>query len=142
MCWVVRCRFLLLLFFFKQKTAYEMRISDWSSDVCSSDLRGGRLDARRLGIGAAGQYRHRGAAPAEPAAARNRTGPVRNGARPGGDRVVPASDRGRATIAADSSSPPPGRRPGATGPAGWHETSGADPSRTEDRKSTRLNSSH
>src|SRR3546814_10491280 len=29
---------LLFLFFFKQKTAYEMRISDWSSDVCSSDL--------------------------------------------------------------------------------------------------------
>src|SRR3546814_7702454 len=28
-------------FFFKQKTAYEMRISDWSSDVCSSDLRAG-----------------------------------------------------------------------------------------------------
>src|SRR3546814_4215073 len=28
----------LCLFFFKQKTAYEMRISDWSSDVCSSDL--------------------------------------------------------------------------------------------------------
>src|SRR3546814_3734587 len=31
--------FLFLFFFFKQKTAYEMRISDWSSDVCSSDLR-------------------------------------------------------------------------------------------------------
>src|SRR3546814_1844771 len=29
-----------LVFFFKQKTAYEMRISDWSSDVCSSDLGG------------------------------------------------------------------------------------------------------
>src|SRR3546814_6889853 len=29
---------LVLFFFFKQKTAYEMRISDWSSDVCSSDL--------------------------------------------------------------------------------------------------------
>src|SRR3546814_13204234 len=28
----------VLVFFFKQKTAYEMRISDWSSDVCSSDL--------------------------------------------------------------------------------------------------------
>src|SRR3546814_10603420 len=28
-----------IFFFFKQKTAYEMRISDWSSDVCSSDLR-------------------------------------------------------------------------------------------------------
>src|SRR3546814_18689553 len=31
---------MLLFFFFKQKTAYEMRISDWSSDVCSSDLPG------------------------------------------------------------------------------------------------------
>src|SRR3546814_9042520 len=30
---------MLCFFFFKQKTAYEMRISDWSSDVCSSDLR-------------------------------------------------------------------------------------------------------
>src|SRR3546814_12333660 len=29
---------LFFVFFFKQKTAYEMRISDWSSDVCSSDL--------------------------------------------------------------------------------------------------------
>src|SRR3546814_4903929 len=29
---------LIVFFFFKQKTAYEMRISDWSSDVCSSDL--------------------------------------------------------------------------------------------------------
>src|SRR3546814_8788382 len=28
----------IMFFFFKQKTAYEMRISDWSSDVCSSDL--------------------------------------------------------------------------------------------------------
>src|SRR3546814_10848424 len=33
--------FLLFFFFFKQKTAYEMRISDWSSDVCSSDLQYG-----------------------------------------------------------------------------------------------------
>src|SRR3546814_4356946 len=31
-------RVLFCFFFFKQKTAYEMRISDWSSDVCSSDL--------------------------------------------------------------------------------------------------------
>src|SRR3546814_8560170 len=29
---------MLIFFFFKHKTAYEMRISDWSSDVCSSDL--------------------------------------------------------------------------------------------------------
>src|SRR3546814_16265078 len=33
------CVSLFFFFFFKQKTAYEMRISDWSSDVCSSDLR-------------------------------------------------------------------------------------------------------
>src|SRR3546814_10543599 len=36
-------------FFFKQKTAYDMRISDWSSDVCSSDLLGGLAQARRFG---------------------------------------------------------------------------------------------
>src|SRR3546814_4078354 len=34
------------LFFFKHKTAYEMRISDWSSDVCSSDL---QIDQRGIG---------------------------------------------------------------------------------------------
>src|SRR3546814_2725901 len=34
-------------FFFKQKTAYEMRISDWSSDVCSSDLRDGAASGLR-----------------------------------------------------------------------------------------------
>src|SRR3546814_6336067 len=38
--------FIVLFFFFKQKTAYEMRISDWSSDVCSSDLQD-RLVAER-----------------------------------------------------------------------------------------------
>src|SRR3546814_10394817 len=37
--------YLLLFFFVKQKTAYEMRISDWSSDVCSSDLSCWRRDA-------------------------------------------------------------------------------------------------
>src|SRR3546814_4212212 len=36
-------RSLSIFFFFKQKTAYDMRISDWSSDVCSSDL-GGHLN--------------------------------------------------------------------------------------------------
>src|SRR3546814_1825694 len=35
------------MFFFKQKTAYEMRISDWSSDVCSSDLISTALNADR-----------------------------------------------------------------------------------------------
>src|SRR3546814_8484969 len=45
---------IIVLFFFKQKTAYEMRISDWSSDVCSSDL-----SARRKA--AVGAVRHPGA---------------------------------------------------------------------------------
>src|SRR3546814_5038492 len=40
----------LFFFFFKQKTAYEMRISDWSSDVCSSDLSAERRMAHVAGI--------------------------------------------------------------------------------------------
>src|SRR3546814_6101034 len=59
---VYLCIYCAVFFFFKQKTAYEMRISDWSSDVCSSDLGGcadqplgfERLHARRpkmLGLG-------------------------------------------------------------------------------------------
>src|SRR3546814_4662994 len=42
LCYYLFCCFsfcvMFIFFFFKQKTAYEMRISDWSSDVCSSDL--------------------------------------------------------------------------------------------------------
>src|SRR3546814_12718748 len=46
------------VFFFKQKTAYEMRISDWRSDVCSSDL-GTKCDSpqRQLEIGRGGDDR-------------------------------------------------------------------------------------
>src|SRR3546814_6247284 len=40
-----------MCFFFKQKTAYEMRISDWSSDVCSSDLLVDRLRGQIETIG-------------------------------------------------------------------------------------------
>src|SRR3546814_9000355 len=43
------CFLLLFFFFFKQKTAYEMRISDWSSDVCSSDLDPAGRRLRRAG---------------------------------------------------------------------------------------------
>src|SRR3546814_660031 len=42
-----------MFFFFKQKTAYEMRISDWSSDVCSSDLLDKRLGEARYLAGEA-----------------------------------------------------------------------------------------
>src|SRR3546814_15449076 len=44
-----------MLFFFKQKTAYEMRISDWSSDVCSSDLVAARPECFKHG-GAQGHH--------------------------------------------------------------------------------------
>src|SRR3546814_14719154 len=49
---------LCLFFFFKQKTAYEMRISDWSSDVCSSDLDLGHraFGGRRARAGVAGGH--------------------------------------------------------------------------------------
>src|SRR3546814_4259818 len=51
------CYSLYCFFFFKQKTAYELRISDWSSDVCSSDLAGQFERARiaeRHGAGGVG----------------------------------------------------------------------------------------
>src|SRR3546814_7884192 len=61
-CTLLSCviMFLILLlffsvfvfFFFKQKTAYEMRISDWSSDVCSSDLHPRHLPRAARGLGA------------------------------------------------------------------------------------------
>src|SRR3546814_10343678 len=41
------CSVVLSFFFFKQKTAYERRISDWSSDVCSSDLLAGMASRGR-----------------------------------------------------------------------------------------------
>src|SRR3546814_6228334 len=57
----------MLVFFFKQKTAYEMRISDWSSDVCASDLADVEHDRRRSGgaeaveaVQHAGHQGHRG----------------------------------------------------------------------------------
>src|SRR3546814_5653687 len=68
----------LFFFFFKQKTAYEMRISDWSSDVCSSDL--DEQCARRRD-GDDGRRNH----PAwRPPARPGRSGPAGRGGRLGG----------------------------------------------------------
>src|SRR3546814_714234 len=72
----------MLVFFFKQKTAYEMRISDWSSDVCSSDLDPGDARGREdvaLGRVAAadrseGLWRHGDAAAGDRAAQRRGLG--------------------------------------------------------------------
>src|SRR3546814_10017150 len=70
--------FVVLFFFlFKQKTAYEMRISDWSSDVCSSDLFG---DARvQAGVGARVGLVDAGAEHGHGGAARGQRGLVRGG---------------------------------------------------------------
>src|SRR3546814_5529143 len=73
--------FLLIFFFFKQKTAYEMRISDWSSDVCSSDLcRSGAVGTGAAQSGDERPRRH----------ARRRTDHHRGG---GGHRVEGAAHR-------------------------------------------------
>src|SRR3546814_1916337 len=54
-----------VMFFFKQKTAYEMRISDWSSDVCSSDLAVySDADAKALHVRQADEAVHIGPSPA------------------------------------------------------------------------------
>src|SRR3546814_20216083 len=69
--------------FFKQKTAYELRISDWMSDVCASDL-----GAARATRGADGEVRLRPG------------GPCRQGARPRADRAAARpADRFRRRIA-------------------------------------------
>src|SRR3546814_2092060 len=101
-------------FFFKQKTAYELRISDWSSDVCSSDL------ARRYGGVALRRAAQR---PAGAALATGHAGPVDRDAAVGLHHRL--FGRGRIDAVGDR------RRPHVR----W-----AAPA--EDRKSTRLNSSH
>src|SRR3546814_6460261 len=108
-------------FVFKQKTAYEMRISDWSSDVCSSDLLW-RAAARP----ARGQRAvHLSAVLFRERRARRRTGRARAARRPDDDDRVRAVDPDR-----------PARWP-CIGP-----DRGAQAVPDADRKSTRLNSSH
>src|SRR3546814_17986419 len=72
---------LYYFFFFKQKTAYEMRISDWSSDVCSSDLR--CRDGAFIGVDRARPIPARGRDLAKP-------GLGRSAVRPLGERQVNA----------------------------------------------------
>src|SRR3546814_2574000 len=79
----------VFFFFFKQKTAYEMRISDWSSDVCSSDLLGGGCDRAR------GRCRARLAAwPVHAHPCRSRDARAQPAGVAGGDAVPRRADRG------------------------------------------------
>src|SRR3546814_3955663 len=111
----------LCVVFFKQKTAYELRISDWSSDVCSSDL-GGRLSA-------VGRDRHACRVVAQPRTGEHDwlTGAIEPGpaaGRPSRSKSCGISPGSISTCCAFSTrySPRAACRP--------------------DRKSTRLNSSH
>src|SRR3546814_7132959 len=71
-----------VIFFFKQKTAYEMRISDWSSDVCSSDLQ-----PRRQRLGGGGIRRQNDGLVAERVRRRPRVGNGRHGSQGLGEGV-------------------------------------------------------
>src|SRR3546814_4139239 len=121
---MVPMSFLYFFFFFKQKTAYEVRISDWSSDVCSSDL---QLDGARIGmahaqhVGMHGVQRHRRV---------DQRLTFLDGA--GHDRHVD-------DVAAE---PLAGELDGGAGAGRVLEEEIDDRPAAQDRKSTRLNSSH
>src|SRR3546814_1328261 len=117
-----------MFFFFKQKTAYEMLISDWSSDVCSSDLgalpgRGGR----RGGARGTRPLQELGRLPALPS-----PGPA------SGERVVRARDGGvdRRPAGDDEGGAPAGRlRPRPGGGQGRRRRCRAGPARSEEHTS-------
>src|SRR3546814_6798882 len=120
-------RFCVIFFFFKQKTAYELRISDWSSDVCSSDLWWATPPAATIGRGASATPWRR----CWSAACRRVRRPLRRDgglANRGAATDIPwtADPHGRDPMAADDNPDPQTRT----------ELEAAD------RKSTRLNSSH
>src|SRR3546814_17013770 len=87
----------MVVFFFKQKTAYEMRISDWSSDVCSSDLRAGRGGRACPGASTASPPT------ARPASRRARSGRTRSAACASSARAA-RRRRGRASRSTDRKS--------------------------------------
>src|SRR3546814_7602812 len=121
----------VILFFFKQKTAYEMRISDWSSDVCSSDLPQGRTRQGRVQRLKRVQFQQCGQRRTWP------DGRRRYGTGCYGD-LVQFARQGRIAFARRGAGPDGIGVSHAIGQA-WreHETQAA-----ADRKSTRLNSSH
>src|SRR3546814_5285443 len=141
----------MFFFFFKQKTAYEMRISDWSSDVCSSDLGTADLSRWWEGLGDPGldaliEDAVRGNLNVAAAEARIREArAVRRQA--GGGFFPSLGVGGTGTRARDGGSAPDGGAAYSQFRAGfdasWElDLFGATARQVEDRKSTRLNSSH
>src|SRR3546814_5591849 len=115
----------MMFVFFKQKTAYELRISDWSSDVCSYDL-GNAI--RPIDVGEAGPLVKRGIE--QRVAGENQIGEVAV------DQVGRTRIGDQAVLeAAVGNMQPLGDRDG-------HVAAGADGRSRDERKSTRLNSSH
>src|SRR3546814_2189316 len=108
------------MFYFKQKTAYEMRIRDWSSDVCSSD----RGD---VGVGAAGQpsasqpgdCRSRCATGRGATAARSPTCRKPSGAVRAVSGNAPCQDRARCATRRNGAQGRTGLRPDPTRVRGW-----------------------
>src|SRR3546814_9026723 len=90
--------YVFVFFFFKQKTAYEMRISDWSSDVCSSDLDLGRQRSGRPANSAAcraGAGRRHPVRPLRAAAGARRCNGYTRLPRPAGGALHDAQGRSR-----------------------------------------------
>src|SRR3546814_2471076 len=83
MIWYIR-QIMCVIFFFKQKTAYEMRISDWSSDVCSSDLVAGDGQQAAAQLGGHGAEI---AIPGTPVAQHGALYAGRGGQRSGGQQI-------------------------------------------------------
>src|SRR3546814_6613735 len=113
----------MLFCLFKQKAAYEMRISVWSSDVCSADLLEAHLAGRDLELGGARPVGHR-------VALRDGVDAVLHGA----DVLEQAGHRAQ----------DPARHPGEADDQSDGNDDGADGAEAlhPDRTSTRLNSSH
>src|SRR3546814_2222450 len=123
----------VFFFFFKQKTAYEMRISDWSSDVCSSDLPSRAAcegSLQRLGIDTIDLfYQHR----VDPAVPIEETvGGMMELVKEGKVRHIALSEAGPDTL----------RRAAQAAPIAALQSEYSIWEREVDRKSTRLNSSH
>src|SRR3546814_9114813 len=137
--------FMSIFFFFKQKTAYEMRISDWSSDVCSSDLpRGDGRAARPLHRvqGGTRLTREMPTALAKSTLSSRHSLPGPHGFATNSSSPSALSRESRAgarTVALD-----PGSRSlcSLVRGDGQREATEIYARRREDRKSTRLNSSH
>src|SRR3546814_3972704 len=127
MCLFLLCLLMFLFFFFKQKTAYEMRISDWSSDVCSSDLTD-RADSASIRLAN------------RPACRESATQFPQPG--PAASPVVPLTRRRPAdSCAAPAALAAPNIQLSAGTGAAVRPDYSTPPARI-DRKSTRLNSSH